>query len=451
MQMCRLHFCLTLLLNVEVDAFLSSLCCGDNFCCAIVASSSSATCWGGNSMGSKVPSTAVKALTCGGKAVMGIDSDMKVSFYVGSEGYGPDHSDASGLIGVEVKDADLSFWGGAVLKSDGTIQAWGPDTVYCSSATSISCQPTATQPTSVNFAFTNVPSGTTSFTGLACAGKRGGHWCCAFESGVQGLTCFGDNRGEYTPTNSQIASIDFPVHQISGGVDFVAVLGTSGQLGVYGGTGEIGNGLTNTKPTDIGDLSMGSVVANQVYVQVSTMNFAVYALKADGTLHAWGKSYSYSVGGGGSVDMAVYPDGVSWSQLAGGAGIYAHFCALQSDSKPNCWGADYSGQVSDRTTSVVSTAYMHPALLGSSSPSPTPTPSPTSSPTPSPSSSPTPSPSSSPTPSPSPSPSASEAPSPTPAPSPSPSAASTSKANHASDVVFKTGVMMLGLWIVAEC
>jgi len=352
--------------NVQVDANLSSLCCGDNFCCAILASTNKATCWGGNSMSSKVPtSSTVKALTCGGKAVMGIDANMQISFYVGSDGYGPNHASASSLIGVTVKDADLSFWGGAILKSDGTITAWGPDTVYCSSATSISCQPTQSNPTAVNFAFANVPSGTTSFTGLNCGGKRGGHWCCAYQTGVVGLTCFGDSRGEYTPSSTELNMLDFAVYQISAGVDYIAVLGSSGQLGVYGGTNEIGNGLSNTNPSSLADLTMGSVVANEVYVQVSTMNFAIYALKADGTLHAWGKSFSYSVGGGGSVDMAAsVPSGVTFGQLYGGsAGVYAHYCALKSDGVPSCWGADYSGQVSGSPTSAVSTAYSIPSLL----------------------------------------------------------------------------------------
>jgi len=124
---------------------------------------------------------------------------------------------------------------------------------------------------------------------------------------------------------------------------------------------------------------MGSVVANQAYTQVSAMNFAVYALKADGTLHAWGKSYSFSIGGGGNVDMAEYPDGVSWSQLSSGnAGVYAHFCALQSDRKPGCWGADYAGQISGRMTSAVSASYMYPPMLGAASgPSPNSSTSPT--------------------------------------------------------------------------
>lgn len=363
----RLSICLSLL--GAVNANLSSLCCGDNFCCAILASTNKPTCWGGNSMASKVPtSSTAKALTCGGKAVMGIDSNMQISFYVGSDGYGPNHASASGLIGVTVKDADLSFWGGAILKSDGSITAWGPDTVYCSSATSISCQPTQTNPTAVSFTFTNVPSGATSFTGISCGGKRGGHWCCAYQTGVVGLSCFGDSRGEYTPSTSELSQQNFAVHQISTAVDYIAVLGTSGQLGVYGGTGEIGDGLSNTNPSSLASLSMGSVVANEVYAQVSTMNFAVYALKADGTLHAWGKSYSYSVGGGGSVDMAaLVPSGVTFGQLYGGsAGVYAHYCALRSDGVPSCWGADYSGQVSGSPTSAVSTTYSLPSLLSSS-------------------------------------------------------------------------------------
>ena len=180
------------------------------------------------------------------------------------------------------------------------------------------------------------------------------------------MTCFGDSRGEYTPSSTELNKLDFAVYQISTGVDFIAVLGTSGQLGVYGGQNEIGNGLTNTNPSSLAALSMGSVVANEVYVQVSTMNFAIYALKSDGTVHAWGKSFDYSVGGGGSADMAaLVPSGVAFGQLYGGSsGVYAHYCALKSDDVPICWGADYSGQVSGSPTSAVSTAFSMPSLLG---------------------------------------------------------------------------------------
>ncbi|CAD7925358.1 unnamed protein product [Amoebophrya sp. A25] len=128
---------------------------------------------------------------------------------------------------------------------------------------------------------------------------------------------------------------------------------------------------------------MGPVLATEVYAQVSAMNFGVYALKADGALHAWGKSYSYSVAGGGSVDMAQYPDGVSWSQLASGsAGVDAHFCSFQADKKPNWWVPNtYAGQVGRRSTSGVSTAYLHPALreavVATAIPPPPSTPSPT--------------------------------------------------------------------------
>jgi hypothetical protein len=329
-------------------------------------------------MSSKIPAgNTVKALTCGGKAVLGVDHDMKVAFYVGSDGYGPNHASAPDLIGVRVKDADLSFWGGAILNDDAenSVTAWGPGMVYCSSASSISCQPTASDrySTAVHFTLRNVPVGATVFTGLSCGGKRGGHWCCAYQNGTVGVSCFGDARGEYTPSASELGGVDFPVHQISASVDYLAVLGGDGQLGVYGGSGEIGNGVSNTNPTGLPSLSMGSTVNpnpsdSEQYVQVSTMNFAVYGLKQDGALHAWGKSYSYSVGGGGTVDMAAAVpfsgSPGSFSQLYGGsAGVYAHYCALKRDGVAACWGADYAGQVSGAPAGAVSVGYSHPPLL----------------------------------------------------------------------------------------
>ncbi|CAD7925356.1 unnamed protein product [Amoebophrya sp. A25] len=110
---------------------------------------------------------------------MGMDANMRISFYMGLNGYDPDYAAGSGLIGIEVKDADLSFWGGAVIRVDGTVTPWGPSTVYCNSATSIGCQPAATgsATTTVIFALANVPSAT-NFDAISCAGKRGSQWCC---------------------------------------------------------------------------------------------------------------------------------------------------------------------------------------------------------------------------------------------------------------------------------
>ena len=65
-----------LLLARSALGYLSPLCCGDNFCCAIT-SSDKTQCWGGSKRwnGAAVPTgTKVHGLTCGGKAVLGIDN-----------------------------------------------------------------------------------------------------------------------------------------------------------------------------------------------------------------------------------------------------------------------------------------------------------------------------------------------------------------------------------------
>ena len=74
--------------------------------------------------------------------ILGVDSDNKILFYEGDAGYGADS--VSDLIGVEVIDVDLSFWGGTAILADGSLRTWSQTTVYGSSDRSPGLQPVQT-------------------------------------------------------------------------------------------------------------------------------------------------------------------------------------------------------------------------------------------------------------------------------------------------------------------
>ena len=61
---------LLLLLVSSVSGYLSPLCCGDNFCCAVMATTQTVACWGGNGASGWPSASAVKAIACSGKSLV---------------------------------------------------------------------------------------------------------------------------------------------------------------------------------------------------------------------------------------------------------------------------------------------------------------------------------------------------------------------------------------------
>eukprot|EP01047_Picozoa_sp_COSAG01_P082178 COSAG01_NODE_16676_length_1216_cov_1.014324_2_plen_331_part_01 len=168
-------------------AYMSPMCCGDNFCCA-VESTGSVSCWGGNSFDSVTPSgttlgslSRISHIACAGKSLVVVNSALQIAAVLGTTGYGADSFPAN-LIGSTVRDISVSFWGGAFISgSDGSITTWGQDATYSSSTTSQSWYPSSDSSgrgcgcttAERRMAFTNIPSAGT-FSKVACGGKRAG-------------------------------------------------------------------------------------------------------------------------------------------------------------------------------------------------------------------------------------------------------------------------------------
>ena len=380
-------------------AYLSPMCCGDNFCCA-VKTDATVNCWGGNSFGTVVPSSfssesslsGIKSIACGGKTLVAVDTSNQIAAIMGKDGYGVDSFSASD-IGTAVLDVSVSFWGGVfIVSSTGAVSAWSQSATYATSSSSQSWYPSsdtqgcACTTASRSMALTAPSSG--KFSMVACGGKRAGHFCCAVlasDDTTNGDTvqCFGDTNGMYTPTQSELSSqglLAYSPYSISAGCDFLCVLTSSGQLGVYTHSSNQLFGYQSTWPVALSISSTGLDQSGTTYIQAACGTFAAYAIQADGSLAAYGRVFSSAVGPviagtdttGTAASFTGYMQRVSSksvSLLSANSG-FGHACGVDTPNggAGTCWGADYSSQVSDgNSITSIDTANIYPSTLGTTS------------------------------------------------------------------------------------
>jgi alpha-tubulin suppressor-like RCC1 family protein len=380
-------------------AYMSPMCCGDNFCCA-VESTGSVSCWGGNSFDTVMPSgttlgslSRISHIACAGKSLVVVNSALQIAAVLGTTGYGADSFPAN-LIGSTVRDISVSFWGGAFISgSDGSITTWGQDATYSSSATSQSWYPSSDSSgrgcscttAERRMAFTNIPSAGT-FSKVACGGKRAGHFCCVVSdasSSADNVQCFGDGTGTYTPARAELSaqgalslSGNDAVHSVSAGCDFLCVLTESGKLGVYThSSGQLWESSWPTAmPRGADGLQTGSL---RRYKQVTCGTFGVYAVgSTDGTLSAWGRVFSRSsgpvsartdvTGTAASFYKYVQRDSSKTFAFMSANSGYGHACGVDTGGRAVCWGADYSHQATNgnmQSGITIVNIQIHPALL----------------------------------------------------------------------------------------
>jgi hypothetical protein len=86
--------------TASVSGYLSPLCCGDNFCCAVMATNTVVQCWGGNSA-SRWPDSnqQVKAIACGGKSLVTVNDADEISGCMGTDGYGRAQCEVGCIVG----------------------------------------------------------------------------------------------------------------------------------------------------------------------------------------------------------------------------------------------------------------------------------------------------------------------------------------------------------------
>ncbi len=146
---------------------------------------------------------------------------------------------------------------------------------------------------------------------------------------------------------------------VSGGYEFSVALKADGTVWGWGANddGQLGNGTTTNSAVPVQVKGLAGVVA----VAGGVDGYHALALKADGTIWAWGDNYDGQIGNGTTVD-AVLPTQVKG---AGGAGVLTsmvaiaagetHSLALRSDGTVWAWGYNGYGQLGDGTTDTRTT------------------------------------------------------------------------------------------------
>ena len=258
-----------------------------------------------------------------------------------------------------------------VLKSDGTVQAWGNNT-----------QGQLGDGTTTSFRWTPVQvAGLGPGSGVvAIASQAAGSYVLKSDGTV---LAWGDNDpygqiGDGTTTNRltpvQVAGLGpgSGVVAISGGALTGYALKSDGTVMAWGDNseGQAGDGTTTNRltPVQVAGLGPGSGV-----VAIAGGGRTGYALKSDGTVMAWGLGSEGQIGSGstgGVTNSWLEPAPVQVSGLGPGSGVvaiaggFSNGYALKSDRTVLAWGLNSGGQVGDGTTQYKRSAPVQVSGLG---------------------------------------------------------------------------------------
>lgn len=199
--------------------------------------------------------------------------------------------------------------------------------------------------------FPQAPGGNYYFTAIAS-----GSWhICGLTTG-DGVKCWGKNSfgelGNGSNTNSDtpvdVVGLASGVTAITVGENHSCALLSGGGVKCWGsnGSGQLGNGTTTDSSTPVQVLGLSSGVS-----AISSGSNHTCALVSGGTIECWGTNNSGQLGDGSTTDRSspVAVTGLESGVVAISTGGY-HTCALLSGGGVMCWGANFSGQLGDGST-----------------------------------------------------------------------------------------------------
>lgn len=180
----------------------------------------------------------------------------------------------------------------------------------------------------------------------------------------------GNELGTGTPTKKELIPVRVaaPQNTASGftwvqskmGDYYSLAIGSDGNIygWAYGGSGNIGNGTTNDKPSPTQAFKPNGALPGFVWNQISNLSFASLAIGSDGNLYSWGGNANGQLGDNTTtqrntpVKVAAPPNttsGLTWLQVS--AGWDNTSFGLASDGNLYSWGKNANGQLGDNTTS----------------------------------------------------------------------------------------------------
>lgn len=236
---------------------------------------------------------------------------------------------------------------------------------------------TATSSAPVQIAQGDIPEGV-----LIKSISVGSYGSCALSE--QGKAyCWGANTsgsvGDGTTTRRS-APVSVAQGEVPLGVRFTALaagnshtcgLGSNGKAycwGASGTGGKLGNGSTGTSSTPVA-VAPGAIPANVTLKSISVGGESTCALGSDGRAYCWGANSNGQLGNGSTsisltptvVARGVMPSGINFAQVSSGGFVS---CGLGTDAKAYCWGSNYSGSLGNGT----STQSLAPAAVGGVTP-----------------------------------------------------------------------------------
>jgi alpha-tubulin suppressor-like RCC1 family protein len=246
------------------------------------------------------------------------------------------------------------------LKADGSLYAWG-DNYYGqlgNTTNFFSYTPNPT-PTRVGTAtYTQVAAGFEFTLGLRADGSL-------YAWGINGAGQLGSTinvgMGKANPTPLQVGTATNWV-QVAAGHGHSLGLRADGSLYTWGynSAGQLGNGYTNPLSTSTPTATSTALPTRST---AAGFNFGL-AVKADGTLWAWGNN-SYGQLGNGGTTASLSPRQIGtdhdWVQVAAGA---YHSLALKADGTLWAWGLNLQGQLGFASTSGTYTSTSSPTQVG---------------------------------------------------------------------------------------
>lgn len=146
----------------------------------------------------------------------------------------------------------------------------------------------------------------------------------------------------------------------------VAFNNHSAMLWGYNGSGQLGNGITNTSYTPVTLTENGKPVHGLAGISAGSAH--TLAFFNNSTVHAWGANFSGQLGNNGIANGVLSPVGVVYKQnptdtttlplrrIAAVAAGGNHSLAMTNYSTVWSWGANYAGQLGNNSTILSSTA-----------------------------------------------------------------------------------------------